>query len=205
MEVRRRELLIGGAAATAAAATGITLATQSNGNGSDAPTLPEADEEFVFPITTTKPQVTTEGGTVVEVNQDNFPIVTGNEAGVFLLTLEPGGLREPHWHPNAWEFDYWISGTGKLGVVTPDATQRVSTVKAGEVTFIPQAWAHYIENTGDEELKVAVFFNNSAPNDIGLSTFFAGMPSQTFTETFDLPSDGLNSAEKPDKTLIIVP
>ena len=38
------------------------------------------------------------GGTIAIVDSRNFPIATTIAAAV--VTLEPGGLRELHWHPN---------------------------------------------------------------------------------------------------------
>jgi oxalate decarboxylase len=35
------------------------------------------------------------------MNADNFPILEG--MGAVLLRLKKGGIREPHWHPNAAE------------------------------------------------------------------------------------------------------
>jgi hypothetical protein len=49
-----------------------------------------------------------------------------------------------------------------------------------------------------------IVFNNTYPDDIGLSTMFGGMPTYTFTETFGLPKDGMTGATKPNKTLFIV-
>jgi hypothetical protein len=49
-----------------------------------------------------------------------------------------------------------------------------------------------------------VVFNNTHPDDIGLSTTFAGMPTHTFSDTFSLPKGGLAKANKPDGTLFIV-
>jgi oxalate decarboxylase/phosphoglucose isomerase-like protein (cupin superfamily) len=33
-----------------------------------------------------------------------------------IVTLKPGGLRELHWHPNADEWQYYISGKGRMTV-----------------------------------------------------------------------------------------
>jgi oxalate decarboxylase len=144
--------------------------------------LPEAEEDFKFPLDGVTPQVVTEGGTVTKCDESNFPALAGNDAAVFLLILKPGGLREPHWHPNAWELDYCVSGNCRLGVVTPDSTQSIVVLGPGDVGFIPQGWGHFIENVGDVDLKCVVVFNSSKPNAIGLSTFFGSVPTATFTE-----------------------
>jgi hypothetical protein len=53
-------------------------------------------------------------------------------------------------------------------------------------------------------MRWVVVFNNTQPDDIGLSTTFAGMPTHTFTDTFGLPKGALARADKPDHTLFIV-
>ena len=41
-------------------------------------------------------------------NADNFPILKG--MAIYTLHLEKGGVREPHWHPNAVELGYCLAG-----------------------------------------------------------------------------------------------
>ena len=45
-------------------------------------------------------------------------------------------------------------------------------------------------------------FGNNAPNDVGLSTMFGGMPTDTFTQTLGVKN--LEGADKPKKTLFFV-
>ncbi|MEP6576713.1 MAG: cupin domain-containing protein [Nitrososphaerota archaeon] len=51
------------------------------------------------------------------MNADNFPILEG--MGAVLLRLEKGGIREPHWHPNAAELSLCVSGTAKRLFIAP--------------------------------------------------------------------------------------
>ena len=56
-----------------------------------------------------EPHSVHQGGREWRVGSDRFPIaktVTG-----VVLDLEPGGLRELHWHPNADEWQYVVEGT----------------------------------------------------------------------------------------------
>ncbi|MDT5191031.1 MAG: oxalate decarboxylase, partial [Mycobacterium sp.] len=48
---------------------------------------------------------TLDGGSLQQADEDNFPILKGQEASILLLTLQVGGIREPHWHPSAWEIN----------------------------------------------------------------------------------------------------
>ena len=208
-EVKRRDLLLG--AGALAAAGGLAADADASARppliidvSRGTPVLPRDKEAFHYPLASAKPTVTTPGGSVTELTEDNFPIFKGNAAGVFYLVLKAGALREPHWHPNAWEMDYCVQGKGELGVVTPDGEQRIQTLSPGDIGFIPQGWAHYIRNPGPGDMKFVVVFNNSLPNDIGLSTMFGGMPTSTFSQTLGLPGSALDRARKSPKTLLIV-
>jgi len=57
------------------------------------------------------------GGSFKQANEDNFPILKGQEASILLLTLQPGGIREPHWHPSAWELNIVTSGVAAWVVI----------------------------------------------------------------------------------------
>ena len=192
------------AAGNAGAATS-TTAAQVKLTGSGAPNLPRSQDTYKFALDRAKPQVRTKGGTVTECNIKNFPVVGGNAAAIFLLELEPGGLREPHWHPNAWEMEYVVSGKARLGVVTPEGTTDIVDLGPGDVGFVPRGWAHYIENIGNTVMKMPIVFNNSEPDDIGLSTFFSGLPTESFARVFNLPEQTMEKARKPGRTLFIVP
>src|SRR6202044_649811 len=41
-----------------------------------------------------------EGGSFHHADEDTFPILKGEHASTVLLTLQPGGIREPPWHPS---------------------------------------------------------------------------------------------------------
>jgi oxalate decarboxylase len=196
----------GGLPASAkASASSSTTGRDVRLSGTGAPTLPPSKQTYRFPLTRTKPTVRTKGGTVTECTVKNFPVVGQSDAAIFLLTLEPGGLREPHWHPNAWELEYVVSGHARLGVVLPNGTSNIVDLGPGDVGFVPQGWGHYIENIGDTVMTMPIVFGNNQPNDIGLSTFFSGLPTQAFARTFSLPEAVMAKANKPGKTLFIVP
>ena len=200
-----------GAAAGGLAAAGKAGAATSTASGPvrltgpGAPDLPRSTDTYRFPLTRTKPQVRTKGGTVTECTVKNFPVVGQSDAAIFLLALQPGGLREPHWHPNAWELEYVVSGKARLGVVTPEGTTDIVDLGPGDVGFVPRGWGHYIENIGSTVMRMPIVFGNNQPDDIGLSTFFSGLPTDAFARVFNLPEQTMLKARKPGRTLFIVP
>jgi oxalate decarboxylase len=204
-DLTRRETIgaavVGLTATGAAMAAGAADASASNG----APTLPHDPVSAKYAITRAKPTVDTKWGTVIEATAQKFPIMQGSAAAAFHFTLEPGALREPHWHPNAWELDVCIAGEIDLGVVNPDGTQQIVRLTPGDIGFIPRGWAHFLQNPGKSVARLTLVFNNDVPNDIGLSTTFGGMPTSTFTQTLGIKADALNHANKPNHTLFFVP
>lgn len=202
---RRQALGVAGAAVTPALMVPVMRASAGEPATDEPPTLPKSATANSFDFAGVGPQIIEPAGTITEATGDNFPVLEGNRAAVYFLTMKPGAVREPHWHPDAWELDIPLSGRGRLGVVNTDDTWSTQELRpSSEVGFVPQAYAHYIENVGTDELRWIVVFNNNIPGDIGLSTMFGGMPTHAFTEALGLPEDGLAQAEKPSRTKYIV-
>ena len=100
------------------------------------------------------------GGTLRRVSATEFPISTTMTGA--LLVIEPGGLRELHWHPHAAEWQYYIKGTARMTVFGSHGRARTDEFAAGDVGYVPQGYGHYIENTGSGDLEVVAVFNNGS-------------------------------------------
>jgi oxalate decarboxylase len=121
-----------------------------------------------------KPTKVTAGGEVKIIDAKNFPITTISSA---IVKLKPGGLREMHWHPNADEWQYYISGKGRMTVFAAGGRARTMDVEAGDVGYVQQSNPHYIENTGDTELMFLEMFKTPHYADISLAEWLAHTPS----------------------------
>lgn len=149
----------------------------------------ERKSSFVFDLKSCPPQVVAQGGTIQEANQSTFPQLQGNGLSIYLLTLQPEAVRIPHWHPDAAELDYVLSGTAQIGLAFPDGEWERFDVAAGQIAILPQGWFHYIKNIGTDTLQMLVIFNNSSPNDIGISEGFQAIPKEVLGLTFGVPAD----------------
>src|SRR5262249_30609166 len=78
------------------------------------------------------------GGTNRLVSQRQFPISTTVTGA--LMQIKPGALREPHWHPNADEWQYYISGRARMGVFGSHGRVRIEEFNAGDVGYGPQGY-----------------------------------------------------------------
>ena len=76
----------------------------------------------------------------------NFPVSTTIAAA--LVEVNPGALRELHWHPNTDEWQYYIEGEARMGVFGASGQARTFDFRAGDVGYVPFAMGHYVENTG---------------------------------------------------------
>ena len=120
------------------------------------------------------------------------------------LVIDPGAVREPHWHGNAAEFNYCVTGAGQVGIVAPSGESWTFVVNAGDVAFIPNNWFHYISSVGEDPLELIAFFDNVAPTRIDLSTMVNFFPSGILAASFDIAPDTF--ADVPDQgTVVIAP
>jgi oxalate decarboxylase len=129
--------------------------------------------------------VTYPGGTNRLVSQREFPIsVTMTGA---LMRIKSGSLREMHWHPNADEWQYYISGRARLGVFGSHGRVRTEEMNAGDVGYVPQGYGHYIENAGTEDLELLIVLNNGEYESISLSAWVAANPHLLLSTNFKVP------------------
>ena len=108
-------------------------------------------------------------------------------AGV-VLDLEPGGLRELHWHPTSDEWQYVIEGQISVTMFGSHGRFRAETLHAGDVGYIPQGFGHSIENIGDGKARVLIGFNSGIYEDIDLSEWIAGNPPDVLATNFGQPA-----------------
>jgi oxalate decarboxylase len=148
-----------------------------------------------------QPTVRSKGGMVSLGNANNFRILSG--LACYLLTLKPKGIREPHWHPNAAELDYVISGRGRMTIFSPGDNVDTFEVGPGEIVFIPSGYFHYIENVNrSEDMQFAVFFNHERPEDIGISGGFGA--GGVLASIFGLQPKILDALPKYQEDLFVV-
>ena len=162
---------------------------------------------YLFDLAKSKPTVTKPAGTVQGAYDKVFPVVTGQNAAMFLVVLKPGGIREPHWHPNAWEFDYCISGKARMSVVGPNNEWQTFEVEPGQVVFVPMGFFHYFENIGNDDLRFLISFNNSgaeSDDDIGVSVSLGAMPRHVLAATFGVAKEVFDQVPELHKQVTIV-
>jgi oxalate decarboxylase len=115
-------------------------------------------------------------GTVRISDSRNFQVNTTTAAA--RVEINPGGLREMHWHPNADEWQYYIEGQGHMSVFGASGQARTFDFQAGDVGYVPVATGHYIENTGTAPLRFLEIFKSSCCADLSLDAWPALTPPE---------------------------
>lgn len=121
-----------------------------------------------------QPPLRTPGGSVRIVDSSYFPISRNIAAA--LVEIEPGGMRELHWHPNNDEWQYYLTGQGRMTVFGGDGAARTFNVRAGDVGYVPFAQGHYIQNTGTDTLWFLEMFRSDRFADVSLNQWMALTP-----------------------------
>ena len=134
------------------------------------------------------------------VDSSNFSAATTIAAA--LVEVEPGGVRELHWHPNTDEWQYYISGRGRMTVFASGGKARTFDYQAGDVGYVPFAMGHYIENTGDEPLRFLEMFRSAYFADISLNQWMALTPPELVQAHLNLDQQTMAALHK-EKPIIV--
>jgi oxalate decarboxylase len=132
-------------------------------------------QSFSYRLLAQEP-IKSKGGTMRIVDSSNFPVST-TIAGAY-IEIEPGGLRELHWHPNGDEWLYYIEGKARMGVFAGSGQARTFDFQAGDVGYVPFGTGHYIENIGDTTVRFVETFKSSYYADLSLDQWLALTPPE---------------------------
>jgi oxalate decarboxylase len=162
---------------------------------------PGADHtKFMFKASTMKPTKETKGGDVRIVDYKNFPVTNIAAA---IVRLKPGGLRELHWHPLSDEWQYYVSGKGRMTVFAAGSKARTFDFQEGDVGYIKMSQPHYIENTGSEDLVFLEVFPVGIYQDISAAEWLAHTPQRLVSEHLKTGEEFLQKL--PKKESVVMP
>ncbi|OJJ04008.1 hypothetical protein ASPVEDRAFT_63516 [Aspergillus versicolor CBS 583.65] len=141
------------------------------------------------------------GGTFRRIDSTNFPI--SKTIAATIVELEPKGLRELHWHPNAEEWLYFHKGTARASVFIGDSKSRTFDFSAGDTAVFPDNSGHYIENTSDTEKLVWLeFYKSDRVADISLAQWLALTPPETVANVLKIDIKFVEQIKKQKQVLL---
>jgi oxalate decarboxylase family bicupin protein len=150
--------------------------------------------------------VKTSGGEVRVTDSRNFPI--SKTVAAAHAIIEPGALREMHWHPNADEWSFFIRGRARVTIFAAEGQARTFDYVPGDVGIVPRNMGHFVENIGDEPVEMLEVFRADEFRDISLFQWMGETPKKMVVDHLfkDDPKNGevfwekVKSAEKDEIT-----
>ena len=158
-----------------------------------------APESFRFKLTQL-PQMKMPGGSFVQASSSDFPMSLTMVGAITIL--EPDAIREPHWHPNADEWDLVLEGSAIVTIF--DGPGRLATVELGpnDIGFLSRNQAHAVEATGGKQFKLLSVFNANTFQAIGISDLLAGTPDTLIAQNLGLSPDEIATLPKNERFIV---
>ncbi|WP_309119179.1 cupin domain-containing protein [Paenibacillus sp.] len=139
-------------------------------------------------------------------NDDNLINVLGvqqlntlDNVSLLDIYLSTGNVVEPHYHQNAAELVYCISGAAAVSMLNPFTKQILTySIAPGQVANVPQAWWHYETATADDTHLLAIF-NAPTPEAILGSDLLKFTPANVMAHTYCIDEKTWKAAVEPVK------
>lgn len=156
----------------------------------------------VTSLTAAKPLFESALGSVRQVSAEQLPIM--RRLSVKRLVLAPGAIREPHWHANANELTYCLSGDLLVSILDNGSSFSSFTLGTGEMFHVASGSLHHIENVGAGEAELIVAFRHERPEDFSMHAAFGAMSDAVLGNTYDLPATAFASIPRSTESAYIV-
>jgi len=149
------------------------------------------DEPVIFRLSRSTPVHENSGGRIQIADSTNFRVAT--TVATALVTVEPGSMRELHWHPNADEWQYYLRGSARMTVFNTGPHANTTDFRAGDVGVVRRNLGHYIENTGDDVLQFLEVFRSDRYEEVSLANWLAHVPPALVSQHLNIPEDVLRT------------
>ena len=168
VDTDRRTFLGGLALAAGGLATSRALARGSEGHAAGYDVAPASEnvpliarrtgDPVAFTASLDKTAIkATSGGWARDLTTKGLPIAT-DIAGAHLY-LNPGGVREMHWH-NSAEWALILAGHCQVTVVDPEGETEVANYAPGDLWYFPKGHSHAIQTLGSEPCHAFLAFDD---------------------------------------------
>jgi len=123
-----------------------------------------------------------------EATVTQLPISKGI-AGVS-MRLEPGAMRELHWHATAAEWAFVLEGRVRTTVVDPSGLAETNDFDPGDVWYFPRGHGHMLQCLGDKPCHFILIFDNGYFSEFGtfsITDWVGHTPPALLAKNFGLP------------------
>ncbi|KAK7691348.1 hypothetical protein QCA50_004744 [Cerrena zonata] len=140
------------------------------------------------------------GGTAKIADSTTFKVAT--QIAVAEVTVEPGAMRELHWHPTQDEWGFYLEGAGRMTVFASSGNAQTYNFEPGDVSYVPATYGHYIENIGNTTLRFLEIFNTDRFEDVGLAQWLALTPPALVKAHLQLSDETISHLNKTKQVVV---
>ncbi|KAK0475424.1 oxalate decarboxylase [Armillaria novae-zelandiae] len=134
------------------------------------------------------------GGSVKIVDSTTFTVST--TIAMAEVTINPGAMRELHWHPTMDEWSFFLEGTGRMTLFASSGIADTFNYQPGDIGYVPAAYGHYVENTGNTTLRYLEIFKSDRFQDISLNQWLALTPPALVQAHLNLDNETISQLSK---------
>jgi oxalate decarboxylase len=132
-----------------------------------------------------------------ESTVEQLPIAKGI-AGVS-MRLEPGAMRELHWHATAAEWAFVIEGRVRTTVIDPQGHAETNDFEPGDVWYFPRGHGHMLECLGHKPAHFVLIFDNGYFSEYGtfsITDWMGHVPKELLAKNFEMPASTFDGIPK---------
>ena len=132
-----------------------------------------------------------------EATVKQLPISKGI-AGVS-MRLEPGAMRELHWHATAAEWAFVIEGRVRTTVIDPKGGAETNDFEPGDIWYFPRGHGHMLECLGNKPAHFILIFDNGYFSEFGtfsITDWIGHTSKHLLAKNFGLPESAFEGFPK---------
>jgi oxalate decarboxylase family bicupin protein len=117
------------------------------------------------------------------------------------MRLEPGVIRELHWHKEA-EWAYVLSGEVRVTALDTDGGSFIDDLKEGDLWYFPSGHPHSLQGLGENGTEFLLVFDSgdfSEDSTFLLNEWIEHTPKAVVAENFRLPPEIFANIHEKDK------
>jgi oxalate decarboxylase/phosphoglucose isomerase-like protein (cupin superfamily) len=107
------------------------------------------------------------------------------------MRMEPGVMRELHWHATAAEWAFVTEGCVRTTVIDPMGCSETNEFEPGDIWYFPRGHGHVIETLGDKSCHFVLVFDNGYFSEFGtfsITDWLGHVPKDLLAKNFGLPA-----------------
>jgi len=118
------------------------------------------------------------------------------------VTVNPGAMRELHWHPTQDEWSLFLEGQGRVTIFAAQSNSRTFDYQPGDIGYVPASMGHYVENIGNTTLRFLEIWNTDKFQDVSLNQWLALVPPALVKAHLNLSDDTISHLSKTKNTVV---